>query len=96
MRGQIGLPLRGGSLQGPGEGFRWLRSLATTCRSTASRSASHPAASGACGYYVYSVVKQGSIDFALETDRMAMADPDAYGLPRNVGIRLNDKDIGRA
>jgi DNA topoisomerase VI subunit A len=24
------------------------------------------------------------------------ADPDAYGLPRNVCIKLNDKDIGRA
>ena len=24
------------------------------------------------------------------------ADPDRYGLPRNAGIKLNDKDIGRA
>ena len=24
------------------------------------------------------------------------ADPDRYGLPRNVGIKLNDKDINRA
>src|SRR6266571_4565637 len=58
------------------------------------------------GYYIYSVVKQGSINLAFESERMAIpkakfiglssADPDAYGLPRNVGIKLNDKDIGRA
>jgi hypothetical protein len=27
---------------------------------------------------------------------LSSADPDAYGLPRNVGIKLNDKDISRA
>ena len=27
---------------------------------------------------------------------LSSADPDHYGLPRNVGIKLNDKDIGRA
>ena len=58
------------------------------------------------GYYTYSVVKQGSINLAFESERMAIpkakfiglssADPDRYGLPRNVGIKLNDKDIGRA
>src|SRR5204863_155322 len=58
------------------------------------------------GYYIYSVVKQGSINLAFESQRMAIpkakfiglssADPDHYGLPRNVGIKLNDKDIGRA
>jgi DNA topoisomerase-6 subunit A len=58
------------------------------------------------GYYIYSVVKQGSINLAFESERMAIpkakfiglssADPDAYGLPRNVGIKLNDKDISRA
>src|SRR6266704_1916503 len=58
------------------------------------------------GYYIYSVVKQGSINLAFESERMAIpkakfiglssADPDRYGLPRNVGIKLNDKDIGRA
>src|SRR6058998_43203 len=58
------------------------------------------------GYYIYSVVKQGSINLAFESERMAIpkakfiglssADPDHYGLPRNVGIKLNDKDIGRA
>jgi DNA topoisomerase-6 subunit A len=58
------------------------------------------------GYYIYSVVKQGSINLAFESERMAIpkakfiglssADPDAYGLPRNVGIKLNDKDVTRA
>ena len=27
---------------------------------------------------------------------LSSADPDRYGLPRNVGIKLNDKDIARA
>jgi DNA topoisomerase-6 subunit A len=27
---------------------------------------------------------------------LSSSDPDRYGLPRNVGIKLNDKDIGRA
>src|SRR6059036_508911 len=58
------------------------------------------------GYYIYSVVKQGSINLAFESERMAIpkakfvglssADPDTYGLPRNVGINLNDKDVSRA
>ena len=58
------------------------------------------------GYYIYSVVKQGSINLAFESQRMAIpkakfiglssADPEAYGLPRNVGIKLNDKDTARA
>ncbi|HET9491884.1 MAG TPA: DNA topoisomerase IV subunit A [Methylomirabilota bacterium] len=58
------------------------------------------------GYYIYSVVKQGSINLAFESQRMAIpkakfiglssADPESYGLPRNVGIKLNDKDIARA
>jgi DNA topoisomerase-6 subunit A len=58
------------------------------------------------GYYIYSVIKQGSINLAFESNRMAIpkakfiglssSDPDRYGLPRNVGIKLNDKDIGRA
>ncbi len=58
------------------------------------------------GYYIYSVVKQGSINLAFESQRMAIphakfvglssADPDRYDLPRNVGIKLNDKDISRA
>ncbi len=58
------------------------------------------------GYYIYSVIKQGSINLAFESERMAIpkakfiglssADPEQYGLPRNVGIKLNDKDITRA
>lgn len=58
------------------------------------------------GYYIYSVVKQGSINLAFESQRMAIpeakfiglssADPEDYSLPRNVGIKLNDKDISRA
>lgn len=58
------------------------------------------------GYYIYSVVKQGSINLAFESQRMAIpkakfvglssADPERYGLPRNVGIKLNEKDISRA
>jgi DNA topoisomerase-6 subunit A len=58
------------------------------------------------GYYIYSVVKQGSINIAIESQRMSIpkakfiglssADPERYGLPRNVGIKLNDKDITRA
>ncbi|MBL8696436.1 MAG: DNA topoisomerase IV subunit A [Planctomycetes bacterium] len=58
------------------------------------------------GYYIYSVVKQGSINLAFESMRMAIPDakfiglssrdPQNHGLPRNVGIKLNDKDIARA
>ena len=58
------------------------------------------------GYYIYSVIKQGSINLAFESQRMAIpkakfigfssTDPDRYGLPRNVGIKLNDKDVNRA
>ena len=58
------------------------------------------------GYYIYSVVKQGSINLAFESERMAIpkakfiglssSDPETYGLPRNVGIKLNDKDVSRA
>src|SRR6516164_3733824 len=58
------------------------------------------------GYYIYSVIKQGSINLAFESQRMAIPDakfiglssedPKRYDLPRNVGIKLNDKDINRA
>ncbi len=58
------------------------------------------------GYYIYSVVKQGSINLAFESQRMAIPqakfiglssrDPEMHKLPRNVGIKLNDKDIVRA
>ena len=26
---------------------------------------------------------------------LSSVDPDRYGLPRNIGIKLNDKDVGR-
>ncbi|HEY3227464.1 MAG TPA: DNA topoisomerase IV subunit A [Planctomycetota bacterium] len=58
------------------------------------------------GYYIYSVVKQGSINLAFESQRMAIPDakfiglssfdPEKHKLPRNVGIKLNEKDIARA
>ena len=58
------------------------------------------------GYYIYSVIKQGSINLAFESQRMAIPeakfiglsslDPEHYGLPRNVGIKLNEKDVSRA
>src|SRR5688500_3888866 len=58
------------------------------------------------GYYISSVVKQGSINLAFESQRMAIPDAkfvglssfdaEKHGLPRNVGIKLNDKDISRA
>jgi DNA topoisomerase VI subunit A len=58
------------------------------------------------GYYIYSVVKQGSINLAFESLRMAIPDakfiglssrdPESHGLPRNVGIKLNEKDVARA
>src|SRR5258705_582858 len=58
------------------------------------------------GYYIYSVIKQGSINLAFESHRMAIpkaqfigffsAHTERYGLPRHVGIKLNDKDINRA
>jgi DNA topoisomerase-6 subunit A len=58
------------------------------------------------GYYIYSVIKQGSINLAFESQRMAIPnakfiglssrDPETYGLPRNVGIKLNEKDVARA
>lgn len=58
------------------------------------------------GYYIYSVVKQGSINLAYESRRMAIpsarfiglssADVKTYDLPSEVTIRLDDKDISRA
>ncbi len=58
------------------------------------------------GYYIYSVVKQGSINLAFESERMAIPDakfiglsshdPEKHKLPRNVGIKLSDKDVSRA
>src|SRR5574342_363308 len=58
------------------------------------------------GFYIYSVVKQGSINLAYESMRMAV--PDArfiglssfdkgtYRLPHNVAIKMNDQDVARA
>ena len=58
------------------------------------------------GYYIYSVVKQGSINLAFESSRMAvpkarflgMSSYDAaeFDISPSVTIRLNDKDIARA
>ena len=58
------------------------------------------------GLYIYSVLKQGSINLAYESMRMAV--PDArfvglssfdkltYKLPSNVAIKMNDQDDARA
>jgi DNA topoisomerase-6 subunit A len=58
------------------------------------------------GFYIYSVLKQGSINLAYESMRMAV--PDArfvglssfdkltYKLPSNVAIKMNDQDNSRA
>src|SRR5512147_479453 len=58
------------------------------------------------GFYIYSVLKQGSINLAYESMRMAV--PDArfvglssfdkakYQLPTNVAIKMNDGDNDRA
>ena len=58
------------------------------------------------GYYIYSVVKQGSINLAFESSRMAVPsarfigmssyDADTFDISPSVTIRLNDKDIARA
>ena len=58
------------------------------------------------GYYIYSVVKQGSISLAYESRRMAIpsarfiglssADVEKYQIPDEVTIRLEDTDIARA
>src|SRR5437764_9175167 len=58
------------------------------------------------GYYIYSVVKQGSINLAFESERMAIpkakliglssAHPEHYGLPRIVVINLNYQNVHRA
>lgn len=58
------------------------------------------------GYYIYSVVKQGSINLAYESRRMAVPaarfigmssfDAEKFALPRDVIIRLGDQDRGRA
>ncbi|MCA9204395.1 MAG: DNA topoisomerase IV subunit A [Pirellulaceae bacterium] len=58
------------------------------------------------GYYIYSVIKQGSINLAYESKRMAIPDAKFMGirskdyerceLSPNVTITLNDNDIKRA
>jgi DNA topoisomerase-6 subunit A len=58
------------------------------------------------GYYIYSVVKQGSINLAFESERMAIPDArfigmssfDAqkFGISNEVAIRINDQDLRRA
>ena len=58
------------------------------------------------GYYIFSVIKQGSINLAFESSRMAvpkarfigMSSYDAaeFDISPSVTIRLNDKDISRA
>jgi len=58
------------------------------------------------GYYIYSVIKQGSINLAFESKRMAVPDAkflglrsidfDRCGLSEAVQIELNDNDIKRA
>ena len=58
------------------------------------------------GYYIYSVIKQGSINLAFESQRRAIPDakfiglssfdPEKHDLPRNVGIKLNPNDTRRA
>ncbi|MEX2670684.1 MAG: DNA topoisomerase IV subunit A [Phycisphaeraceae bacterium] len=58
------------------------------------------------GYYIYSVVKQGSINLAFESQRMAIPDArfigmssfdaERFDIPSNVTIKLNDNDSRRA
>lgn len=58
------------------------------------------------GYYIYSVLKQGSINLAFESQRMAIPDAKFIGLrsidyercqlKNNVTIKLDDKDKKRA
>jgi DNA topoisomerase-6 subunit A len=58
------------------------------------------------GFYIYSVMKQGSINLAYESMRMAVPDArfvglssfdkDKYKLPANVAIKMDDGDNNRA
>src|SRR6185503_12768465 len=58
------------------------------------------------GYYIYSVIKQGSINLAYESRRMAVPDARYLGLRSldygrcqlspSVQIKLNEQDIKRA
>jgi DNA topoisomerase-6 subunit A len=58
------------------------------------------------GFYIYSVMKQGSINLAYESMRMAVPsarfvglssfDKAKYQLPMNVAIKMDDGDVARA
>jgi DNA topoisomerase-6 subunit A len=58
------------------------------------------------GYYIYSVLKQGSINLAFESQRMAIPgarfigmsayDAARFSIPSTVSIKLNDQDVRRA
>ncbi|HET6436980.1 MAG TPA: DNA topoisomerase IV subunit A [Anaeromyxobacter sp.] len=58
------------------------------------------------GFYIYSVLKQGSINLAYESMRMAVPDArfiglssfdkETYKLPAEVAIQMNDQDNNRA
>src|SRR5947208_904618 len=58
------------------------------------------------GYYIYSVVKQGSINLAFESQRMAIPsarfigmssfDVERFGINKTVSIKLTDEDKRRA
>jgi len=58
------------------------------------------------GYYIYSVVKQGSINLAFESQRMAIPDArfigmssydaERFDISNTVNISLNDQDVRRA
>jgi DNA topoisomerase-6 subunit A len=58
------------------------------------------------GYYIHSVVKQGSINLAFESQRMAIPsaqfiglsayDPVKFGISPSVSIKLNEQDRSRA
>lgn len=58
------------------------------------------------GYYIYSVVKQGSINLAFESERMAIPkarfigmssyDGDRYSIDNSMKIEMKDQDILRA
>jgi DNA topoisomerase-6 subunit A len=57
------------------------------------------------GYYIYSVIKQGSINLSFISDRLGVPDAkfiglttrdvDTFKIPANVTIKLNDGDVKR-